>query len=729
MNICDLPMGSAPEPVRFEHFPTRWQAFLWRNWEYAPAERLAEVLQCGTRELAEAASALGLPPQREPNPEWLRSGYLTVIRMNWHILNYRQLLQLLNWTPEQLAYTLKEEDFFWAKLGSLKPDCGELRFEPLTPEQERATALFRERVRRHIPAESDMEYLEQPFAFAEKYQARPFSGGAEKFELNFIHSYAASCGDIFIDIENHDPIPENLLAQYASMGIQGIWMHAILYLLHPVKGSEEFSAGYETRLRNLATLTERCEKYGVGIYLYLNEPRGMPYAFYEKNPDWAGIDVPKNNMRTNCTSRGKPLEWLEEACAALFRAVPKLAGAFMITMSENPTHCNYAFAGNTCPRCRDRDPADLIAEVVAAAERGIHSSAPEAKLLVSDWAWRTLRDGKSNAEFKKKVIDRLPRNVWIMSVSEWGKTTCAGGIRGSVVDYSISQVGPSAEAVAVWRHAKSRGLKTVAKIQMNNSWELSALPYLPVPYLLQEHLDNLSREGVDGLMLSWTLGGYPGGNLELLYKNVEELATDKFSVNVAGKICEVWHLFSDAFREFPFNCQTIYTAPMNYGSLNLLYPRATGYQATMIGFPYDDLATWRSIYPEDVFEDQFRKVTEGWKNGLDLLDAVRDMLQPSDRTPYEELRIIAEAAYCHLQSTYLQIRFVRQRNAGDKTAMAATVREELAMVHKLHELARRDSRIGFEASNHYYYSLNALVEKMVNCEDILDRLATRAGMP
>ena len=55
--------------------------------------------------------------------------------------------------------------------------------------------------------------------------------------------------------------------------------------------------------------------------------------------------------------------------------------------------------------------------------------------------------------------------------------------------------------------------------------------------------------------------------------------------------------------------------------------------------------------------------------------------------------------------------------------MAATVREELDTVHKLHDLARRDSRVGFEASNHYYYSLNALVEKMVNCEDVLDRLA------
>ena len=109
-------------------------------------------------------------------------------------------------------------------------------------------------------------------------------------------------------------------------------------------------------------------------------------------------------------------------------------------------------------------------------------------------------------------------------------------------------------------------------------------------------------------MLSWTLGGYPGGNLELLYKNVEELATDKFSVNIAGKICEVWRTMSDAFREFPFSCPVIYVGPMNYGPMNLLYLKETNYRATMIGFPYDDLKSWRDIYPEEIFEEQFRKV-------------------------------------------------------------------------------------------------------------------------
>ena len=83
---------------------------------------------------------------------------------------------------------------------------------------------------------------------------------------------------------------------------------------------------------------------------------------------------------------------------------------------------------------------------------------------------------------------------------------------------------------------------------------------------------------------------------------------------------------------------------------------------------------------------------------------------------------MAEAAYCHLRSTYEQICFVRRRNAGDKDGMRKAVCAELELAHRLYELVRRDSRIGFEASNHYYYSLNALAEKMVNCEDVLSRL-------
>ena len=41
---------------------------------------------------------------------------------------------------------------------------------------------------------------------------------------------------------------------------------------------------------------------------------------------------------------------------------------------------------------------------------------------------------------------------------------------------------------------------------------------------------------------------------------------------------------------------------------------------------------------------------------------------------------------------------------------------ESGPVLKLPEVRRRDSRIGFEASNHYLYGENELLEKYLNCK-------------
>ena len=57
--------------------------------------------------------------------------------------------------------------------------------------------------------------------------------------------------------------------------------------------------------------------------------------------------------------------------------------------------------------------------------------------------------------------------------------------------------------------------------------------------------------------------------------------------------------------------------------------------------------------------------------------------------------------------------------------MAACAREEIELALKLHAIVRRDSRIGFEASNHYYYSLNDLREKVVSCVKILRELGEK----
>lgn len=723
MKAEDLPSGNPKPPVEYPHFPTRWQAFVWRNWELVPPARIAAVLRCSENDVLDAAAGMGLIPNPQVNPKWISHGYLTLIRNNWQLLPYAQLLELLDWTPEKMAYTLKEEDFFWTKVGKIKPDCPVLKFEPLTAEQQKATGILRQTLRKYFPADR-MEYLEAPFAFADQFAPRPPVKGKDRFDFNYIHSYAASCGDVLGNAETLDPVPENLLAQYASMGIKGVWMHALLYLLNPIPGAEEYSVGAEKRMENLKKIVSRCAKYGIKVYLYLNEPRCMPLSFYEKKPHWGGIDVPANHTKTICTTGSpEPLQWLESTMKRLFGEAKGLGGVFCITMSENPTNCHYATRHENCPSCKNVLPEKIIADVITAMERGMHAADPEAKMIAYDWAWRRHADDPDNTEFKSRVLDLLPRSVYVCSVSEWGMNTNIGGVKQYLVDYSVSQVGPSPETQATWEHARKIGTPITAKVQINNSWELSAVPYIPVPYLVEEHLNNLRKAGVSGLMLSWTLGGFPGGNLDLLKASPEEIAAAKYHPALAEKVCRAWKLFSEAFRQFPFNVGVLYNAPMNYGPMNLFHLKPTGYAATMIGFPYDDLEKWRGPYPEDIFENQFKIVTAGWKQGLEVLDAAASEVKPEEQAEFAELRTISEAAYCHLRSTYLQIRFVRARSNGfDKKVMAESVREEMELTLKLYDIVRRDSRIGFEASNHYYYSLNDLREKVVSCAGILEKL-------
>ncbi|MBQ9368134.1 MAG: hypothetical protein IJT83_10160, partial [Victivallales bacterium] len=168
---------------------------------------------------------------------------------------------------------------------------------------------------------------------------------------------------------------------------------------------------------------------------------------------------------------------------------------------------------------------------------------------------------------------------------------------------------------------------------------------------------------------------------------------------------------------------TIYVAPQNYGPVDLLYLEPTGYRATMIGFPYDDLTGWRgNYYPEEVFEQEFQFLCDQWATGLACLEHAKGMITPKEQAAFEDLWSVANAAYCHFRSTLMQIRFVRLRNAGKKVELAAVVKDEQELALRQLKLIRLDSRLAFEASNHYYYTEQTLKEKLLNCRWILQQL-------
>ena len=152
MNISELPSGKLTEPEVLPHFPTVWQAVLWRNWGMIPVDRLARVLDTSVEELRAAAGQLGLDSGLEADPSWLKHGYLTIIRNNWHLLPYSQLLELLDRTPEQLFRSLMEEDFLWLKLGRNKPDCPTVRLTALSEKELSETQQISELLKQHFPS-------------------------------------------------------------------------------------------------------------------------------------------------------------------------------------------------------------------------------------------------------------------------------------------------------------------------------------------------------------------------------------------------------------------------------------------------------------------------------------------------------------------------------------------------------------------------------------------------
>ena len=166
MKISDLPTGKQKPALSFPHFPTTWQAVLWRNWGVVPIERIAAALSCQPQELLQAGEALGLEKDESHCHLWLKRGYQTIIRQNWHLLSYEQLLTILDWTPDKLEYILREDDFLWTKLGNLKPELTPPKYAGLTAAQAAQTALLKQW---HDECKAKLPpLLEHPFAFLTK---------------------------------------------------------------------------------------------------------------------------------------------------------------------------------------------------------------------------------------------------------------------------------------------------------------------------------------------------------------------------------------------------------------------------------------------------------------------------------------------------------------------------------------------------------------------------------
>ena len=807
--------------AHYNSFPTLFQNFIFRNWESVPVEKLADVLCTDVNTVETLAADMGLRVPAKYNDGYKDRGFLTVVRNNWHLLPYEQILLLVDKTEDELAFTLREDDFFDIKLGSVKPDVPKLFYRPLTEDEKKKTAKVKEKLLSKLPylgkdtKAEDFDFLlnfgkEEKVSYdgkvrtvalddtwgikdnssgkythefkkfllekgnisldgSEKYisvdilkdktkkaeshsisikkdgiaitsvdefgvlraldylkklinHARSFSfDEAEivrdtRFDIRYIHSYCALFGDPFMD-GGESSYPDSLFEEYRRIGINGIWLHSVLYKMCEFPFDKSMSDGWQKRLEGLKNLCDRAEKYGIKVYMYINEPRAVDMTFFKKHPEILGVE--RDGVGTLCTSVKVVQDYLYDGIRTICKAAPNLGGFFTITASENVTNCYSHYMAGKCPceRCKKRRPEEVYAEVNSIIKKAATSVNPDIEVIAYTWAWHQCESLERAAELN------VENGVRILSVSEEGVEKTFGDTTTSVIDYSISLVGPGEKSKKLWEHTKKHGGKTLAKVQFNNTWECSTIPYIPTLDLVKKHMDGICENNVDGLMLSWSLGGYPSMNLAAMSKYFfcEESDTDVYE-EMFGRNAEAIKRatadFSRAFTELPFHVHTAYLGPFQVGPANLMFETNSGLRATMTGFPYDDIDSWRAIFPLEVYEAQLGKLSEIWKDGLDrLLEKVA-----IDSRNTREFCEVATAGYCIFRSSYLQTKYNRLRddyNDGKKELrdeILSVLDEEEKLAIMLYDVSSNNSTIGYEAANHYFFNKYNLAEKIVNVE-------------
>ena len=719
-----LPEICADRALSTEWFPTKAQCLIYRNWGSVAPQKLAQLLQCSEEELLAAAADMGLQPVQCDFGAWVDRGYITLIRNNWHLLDYDGLCCLLDWSREQLAFILQEDDFLSVKLGNFKPYAENPRLIPLNEAQKARTAEIK-RITEEICASVPAPTVAPFDFFAHTYVAADdASNGAHRFQKKLIYSYCALYGDTFSDRRLIDlSFPEQMLKAYAALGITGIWTQGILSKLAPYPFADGMDEGYEKRLDGVRYLIQRLARYGIKLYLYLNEPRALSQEALQDRDDVRGHRTDKG-LACLCVRTEPVQRYLREAVAYVVREAKGLGGIYTITASENQTNCmshikQKSYYKLNCPHCAGHTRAENYALVNRLICEGARSADPNIDIIAYAWEWGDVAESCA-------VVDELPTDVAVMNVSETRMTKQIGDTETRVIDYSISVVGPGDFSKALWRHAAQSGHSCIAKVQLNNTWELSSVPYIPVPDKIYAHVKGLIETGsVDALMLSWTLGGYPSPMLkmpDILSARANDLPTPAevyaqiFKGADTKTLTEVFRIFSDAFDHYPFCLQSAYNGPQQSTPANLLYPAPSGFSATMVCYPYDDLELWRGIFPTESYVEQLEKMAKKWQEGFALLSTV-----DRSKNPYLcELFDVSEACLVHFCGMYNQCRFVQERS--DLSRCKAILQEEIELALRALRLVGKNATIGYESSNHYFYTAGNLMEKIVNCRYLLDRL-------
>lgn len=548
-------------------------------------------------------------------------------------------------------------------------------------------------------------------------------------------------------------------------GFDGIWLRGSLYDLmdsHVLPGLNRPRA--EERRQLLRELIARGQQEGVGVWLFFNEPKAIPFddSFWLEHPElkgephdefWRQKDgdflalgdmhsIPKKSMVSLCVSHPLGREFFVEAVNGLLSQIPGLAGVILITASEAHAHCwsHYTMLPTgdafrpvneeelSCPRCRERGPAAVVLDIISIWQEAVTKMPAPCRVFAWNWSWSMWYPDPQH-----EIVDHLPEGVGLQLDCERGGFKTWQGRTIPIDEYSIGYVGPSERFRETRRAAGARPVN--AKLQINTTHEIASVPNLPLIPNLFEKWSGLHREGTAGVMGSWNFAVDATLNTHAFRRFNEQewddesafcraVAASYFGDDVnTDAVLQAWKGFCEAFVPYPFNFGVLYFGLVNYAPAN---PLDLTYHARQMGMSHLYQKQWgdrlEDTYEEWALEDvlsAWQQVAKLWQQALPhyrkaLTAPTADPLLQRHRR--DELSC-AEMIGRHLISTYNAYRFHAWRLAtmrkngltapctleADDEARAIW-QDELANVRQTIPLMEADPRLAYhgEAYAHLF---------------------------
>ncbi len=527
--------------------------------------------------------------------------------------------------------------------------------------------------------------------------------------------------------------------------INAIWVAGLFReMIHSDVLPELTPEADERALTHLKTLTERAARFGVKVFFFCMEPRALEkgHPVFAAHPELLGTVAgdPDTGAAMMCSSHPTLLAYLTEAIGTLFRRAPLLGGMIQIFAGERATGCRsidayLAPSDRRCPRCAVKTQAEGLSDLIEFQFRTMREVAPQTDYLV--WSYGI---PVCDVEVKLEVYRRIPREVVWLENFEHGVVKKFAGKSIVNEEYSLSCAGPSPAFAAVARLQTPETPPVWPKFQFGNTYELSLVPYIPVPSMAWRKQRVARASHCSGALVSWILGGWndlmlqafalaDSGRRESERDFLTRLAATLYPPQAVDAAVRSWIVFDRAFQKFPCDINIYYYGPI---------ARAPGYLLQLTGerilppYPYNwgmdrrrRVQPWFTPDPRWTGESLsameiagiFRKIAGEFRRGVELL---RHPALTGVRTVAESIRIMLDSA-----ANVYEFYELRQEPSKRKRLLALAA-AELANAEAMRPLLRRDPRIGFHSEMLFRpVSEEILVQKIDHTKELIHILTAR----